>query len=108
DDPSRASVSSPKAKPVQLKRRLLVVDDDDTIRRGAERMLGRRFDVLAVEDGDKALTLLRAGEMFDAVMSDVTMPNLTGPDLYRAIRAHWPALAARFVLLTGAGLDPED
>jgi two-component system chemotaxis response regulator CheY len=80
------------------KMRILVVDDFATMRRiirGLLKELGFT-NVEEAEDGVVALAMLKR-EAFDFVVSDWNMPNMTGIDLLKAIRAdaalsHLPVL----------------
>lgn len=78
--------------------KFLVVDDFSTMRRIVRNLLKELgfTDVQEAEDGVDALAKLRAGD-FEFVVSDWNMPNMTGIDLLRAIRAdaklkHLPVL----------------
>jgi two-component system chemotaxis response regulator CheY len=78
--------------------RFLVVDDFSTMRRIVRNLLKELgfINVKEAEDGVDALAKLRA-ETFDFVVSDWNMPNMTGIELLRAIRAdaklkHLPVL----------------
>jgi len=78
--------------------KFLVVDDFSTMRRIVRNLLKELgfTDVQEAEDGIDALNKLRGGD-FDFVVSDWNMPNMTGIDLLRAIRAdatlkHLPVL----------------
>ena len=78
--------------------KLLVVDDFSTMRRIVRNLLKELgfTNVQEAEDGVDALNKLRA-ENFDFVVSDWNMPNMTGIELLRAIRAdeklkHLPVL----------------
>ena len=68
--------------------RFLVVDDFATMRRIIRNLLKELgfSNVDEAEDGVSALAKLRA-ERFDFVVSDWNMPNMTGIDLLRNIRA---------------------
>ena len=83
---------------VDANMKFLVVDDFSTMRRIVRNLLKELgfTNVLEAEDGVDALTKLRS-EKFDFVVSDWNMPNMTGIDLLRAIRAdatlkHLPVL----------------
>ena len=79
--------------------RVLVVDDDEHVRRALVRALeGRGHDVVAVTAAEHALTELRSAP-FDAVLSDISMPGMDGLDLLRALREH--GLEVPIVLVTG-------
>lgn len=81
--------------------RILVVDDEPTVRRACVRALTRRdYDVYAVESGPDALALLRA-ESFDLLLTDIKMPGMDGLELLRLAREVDPSLLA--VILTGYG-----
>lgn len=78
--------------------RFLVVDDFSTMRRIVRNLLKELgfVNVQEAEDGVEALKKLRS-DSFDFVVSDWNMPNMTGIDLLRAIRAdaklkHLPVL----------------
>ena len=83
---------------VDANMKFLVVDDFSTMRRIVKNLLKELgfTNVFEAEDGVDALNKLR-GEKFDFVVSDWNMPNMTGIDLLRAIRAdatlkHLPVL----------------
>jgi len=78
--------------------KFLVVDDFSTMRRIVRNLLKELgfSNVDEAEDGVAALHKLKSGT-FDFVVSDWNMPNMTGIDLLRAIRAdaalkHLPVL----------------
>lgn len=79
--------------------RLLVVDDDGPLRSlMAELLEDEGFEVLTAADGAQALGLI-AGGGFDAVLSDIVMPDVGGLDLLRAVRER--DLDVPVVLMTG-------
>ncbi len=82
--------------PTQLK--FLIVDDFSTMRRIVRGLLKEMGCINAdeAEDGAVALSMLKA-QKFDFVVSDINMPNMTGFDLLKAIKAeetlrHLPVL----------------
>ena len=68
--------------------RVLVVDDDATMRRVCARVLGHEgWQVVAVEGGKAALDCVRQADTpFDCVVSDVHMPEVDGWALIAALR----------------------
>ncbi len=75
-----------------LKRRVLVVDDDEEIRAALEDALeDEGYGVVASSDGEKALERLRSGERPCAILLDLWMPNMNGWELCRALE-HEPEL----------------
>lgn len=81
--------------------RVLVVDDEEDVRRGIERLVrGAGATVAGAASGEAALAWL-AGNEVDLVLTDVRMPGLSGLDLLREVRARWPH--AEVVLISGFG-----
>jgi len=73
--------------PSPRKRKILLVDDSMTTRTQEKRILeGAGYEVVVAVDGLDAWTQL-AEHDFDAVVSDVEMPNLNGLELTRKIRS---------------------
>ncbi len=72
--------------------RVLVVDDEDLVRRVAKRSLeGVGFSVLLAADGAEAVEAFRRdGAAIDAVLLDMTMPRMGGEEAYREIRRLHP------------------
>ncbi|MCX7513158.1 chemotaxis response regulator CheY [Frateuria sp. STR12] len=84
--------------------KILVVDDFSTMRRIVRNQLVElgftNTLIQEADDGNNALTMLRA-QPFDLVVTDWNMPNMTGIDLLRAIRAE-PSLKGMPVLMVTA------
>lgn len=81
--------------------RILLIDDEELVRRGYRRMLGRRFEVTVAASGPEALALLADDDGFDLVLCDVEMPEMDGPSVLEAIERLYPDLVPRFVFCTG-------
>ncbi len=84
-------------------RHVLIVDDEDTIRRALSRFYTRRgWMVTEAPDGACALErLLDVSETFDLVISDVKMPEMSGIELHAALQHSRPDLLDRVVFCTG-------
>lgn len=65
--------------------RVLVADDNSDLRAFLASLLAPHYDVEVAADGREALAAVRARKP-DLVLSDVTMPNLDGLSLVRALR----------------------
>ncbi|MBA2297287.1 MAG: PAS domain S-box protein [Actinobacteria bacterium] len=75
---------------------ILVVEDEDTIRRLVSDVLERSgYTVLAAPAGAEAIDLLHANDV-DLLLTDVIMPGMSGPDLARIALAHQPDLHVLF------------
>jgi two-component system cell cycle sensor histidine kinase/response regulator CckA len=81
--------------------RILVVDDEEGIRRSAVRLLTRYgYQVEEAGDGEAALAALGgAATRFDLVLSDLIMPKLGGLALYEELRRR--NVKARILLMSG-------
>ena len=97
--------------------RILLVDDDDTVRELlAGELEAAGFVVLRVSRGQDALGVLHAAGAaataapVDVLLCDLSMPEMNGLDVIRGARALWPDLPA--ILVTGYATDhavnPED
>ncbi len=82
-------------------RRILVVDDEESIRDLCARVLARSgFQVTIAGDGEDAVRHLQ-DESFDLVISDIRMPGISGLDVLTTAKALHPSIAV--VLITGFG-----
>jgi CheY-like chemotaxis protein len=99
---TQASAAQPDTPaPAGGRERILIVDDEDGIRRSAARVLRRSgYAVEEAADGQKALALLgRAENQFDLVLSDLVMPHMGGLALYEKLQAR--GNGTRVLLMSG-------
>lgn len=84
---------------------ILVVDDDNTVRRVTGKLLeAAGYGVLAAADGVEALERLRdRGDAIDLVILDMRMPRMGGAEVFREIRRQRPGLP----ILISSGYDPQ-
>lgn len=81
------------------KTKVLLVDDDDAVRNAFRRVLeSRGYQVRACSSGAEAMSHIGGGE-FDALVSDVRMPGMSGLALLGAVRER--DLDLPVILLTG-------
>ena len=78
---------------------VLVVDDEEMVRRLAARiLLGEGYHVIEAGGGDEAVrTLQRASSRIDAVVTDVAMPGLGGRQLGETIMRCWPRVRVLYM-----------
>jgi len=82
---------------------ILLAEDDPISRRLFEKILVKEgFTVTTVENGRKALDLLRQ-QFFPIVLTDWQMPEMEGPELCRAIREENPDRYVFIIMLTSKG-----
>ncbi len=65
--------------------RVLVVDDDDTIRDTLYELLSEQYICQTAETAEKAVARLEA-DVYDVVLTDISMPGLSGLELLGHIR----------------------
>lgn len=84
-----------------MSRRILIIEDNDTLRRAYARFLGRGYEVCEAETGEQAVALLESGE-FDVVLSDNDLASkMTGLDVWHWVREHKPHYRGRYIFCTG-------
>ncbi|KYG60329.1 sigma-54 dependent transcriptional regulator [Bdellovibrio bacteriovorus] len=84
-----------------MKSRILVVDDEESIREFLEIMLKKEgYEVTLAEDGQKAKDLLTK-KTFDMIISDLQMPHVTGIELLKHVKESYPDTV--FMLITAFG-----
>jgi two-component system cell cycle response regulator CpdR len=72
--------------------RILVAEDEAPVREYVRRILeSRGHTVVAVTDGADALVKL-GREPFDLLLTDVSMPNMDGVELWLRVARDWPDL----------------
>jgi CheY-like chemotaxis protein len=88
-------------KPNLKKKKVLLVEDDASMRRFVKVVLNRaNYEVMEAADGLAALEYAKENH-FDAVLADAVMPNISGFDLCRMLRADKRHDATRFIILSG-------
>ena len=81
--------------------RILVVEDDRVVREVVVRCLRDRFEVHEAMHGLEALGHIAADHGYVAILCDVEMPYMSGLELLEDLRTAAPALAERFIFITG-------
>jgi PAS domain S-box-containing protein len=82
------------------RRRILVIDDEDSIRSVMKRTLSEH-DLTTTRSAREALALIERGERFDVIFCDVMMPEMTGMDFHEAVSQRFPDELRKIVFLTG-------
>lgn len=107
---TRPAATGPGADAPVTSFTVLLVDDDDAVRKVTARYLAQLgYSVIEAADGRQALLLTGPESRIDLVLSDIALPGMRGPALLSELRARCPSLGA--VLMTGfapEALHPED
>ena len=93
-------------------RSVLLVDDEATLRSALRRYFIRRgWTVQEAEDGEQARAMLLDSDVigggFDAVLTDMRMPRLSGMALHELVARVDPGISRRFIFLSGDMGDEE-
>jgi len=82
--------------------RVLLVDDEELIRRPMARFLTKRgAEIKEAADGLAALERLAEGFEPQVILADLRMPRMDGAEFYQHLQAQRPALAERLLFLSG-------
>ena len=105
--PAPALVPAASAAPVSATAslagiRVLLVDDEELIRRPMGRFLTKRgAEIVEAGDGQVALERLRGGLDPHVILADLRMPRMDGAEFYHRLQEEQPALAERVLFLSG-------
>lgn len=78
--------------------RILLAEDDDVMREYLARALTRAgYTVDSVDRGTEALALIKAGEAFDLLLTDIVMPEMDGIELAQKAALEAPGLRVMFI-----------
>jgi PAS domain S-box-containing protein len=104
---SAATVAPPQPQPTRGAETILLVEDEDMIRRLVRDVLaGNGYTVLDAPAGEPALELLRSHDgSVDLLLTDVVMPGLSGPKLAEIAVDERPGL--RVLFMSGYTSEPE-
>lgn len=79
---------------------ILLVEDETEVRNAIQQALSiLGYQVQVAENGHEALAILRSGAQFALLLTDLTMPVMSGEELIRQAHASFPEL--RIIVLTG-------
>ena len=85
---------------METKKRVLVVEDDASVRQMLVRALGTRFIMSEAGDGSEAILLLKGDDLPDLIITDVKMPKMNGYALSRLLRSDPKLKAIPIIFLT--------
>ena len=103
--PFTSAFAGPPTTPTR-RLRVLVVDDDAMVLASLRRQLKNYVDVVTAAGGAQGLERLRDDARFDAVVSDLMMPEMDGKLFYEKVTEHFPRLATKMIFLSGGAFTP--
>ena len=99
---TQAAQSSPGETPGQARGTVLLVEDDDAVRRLAQRALERHgWRVLSADCGEGALALLAPDTAIACIVTDMIMPGIDGAALAQAVRTKLARPALPAIIVSG-------
>jgi DNA-binding response OmpR family regulator len=91
----------------QMRRKILVVDDEHAILSVLDKFLTKEgFDVRIMSDGAQALEFIKSGGDVDLAILDLRMPGMTGLEIARSIRnfkKNFP-----IIVISGGNIEKEE
>jgi two-component system NtrC family sensor kinase len=88
--------------------RILVADDEETLRVALARFLASKgHAVVAVGSGSEAIWRAEGDEAFDVVLLDLRMPDVSGQEVFERWQRDFRPLSERVVFITGDIVSPE-
>jgi DNA-binding response OmpR family regulator len=90
-----------------MKKKILVVDDEITIRTLLEKFLSNQYEVTAVGNGNEALTWLQSGNMPDLMIVDLEMPSMDGFEFLQQVKSTGFFRAIPVLMLSGVDSSAE-
>ena len=106
--PARPSTPAPVPAHGYPRRRVLAVDDEALLLKAYRRMLGDAHELTtALGRCTRRCASSAAIVAFDVVLCDLQMPEMSGMELFAAVRERFPSLADRFVFVTGGAFSSD-
>ncbi len=94
-------LSAPGSEPIAEfagRARILLIEDDDRLRGLGERILrDAGYDVVAASSAHQAMSIAESSLPFHLVVTDVVMPETSGPEIVESLRKSQPDLRVLFV-----------
>lgn len=84
-----------------MKKTILVIDDEKTIRVLLENYLKKEYEVVTKSDGEEGLNWLQEGNFPDLIVVDIQMPNLDGYEFIKNVRASGYFKEIPIIMLSG-------
>jgi PAS domain S-box-containing protein len=106
-DATASAATTPPAASPGRPLRILVLDDEPSIREFLGRVLTRQgHEAILVQNGTAALDIVRRDRL-DAILCDHRMAGMSGTEFHDAVMEVAPEMAGRFAFMSGDVLNPE-
>lgn len=84
-----------------MKKKILIIDDELSIRLLLENFLSKEYDVITKNDGLEGLGWLEDGNIPDLIVADIQMPHLDGYEFVKNLRASGYFREIPIIMLSG-------
>jgi DNA-binding NtrC family response regulator len=74
-----------RKRPLMITKKIVLVDDDETVRKTFTLLLGKKYRVVSLKDPRQALSQLKGGRA-DLIIADYRLPYLNGMELIKRLR----------------------
>jgi two-component system cell cycle sensor histidine kinase/response regulator CckA len=100
-----ASAATPVREDFTGRGRILIVEDEDSVRAFASKALqSRGYTVVEADSGERGLAAIEADkDGFELILSDVVMPEMDGPTMLAEIRKR--GIKTKFIFMSGYAED---
>jgi len=87
----------------------MIIDDSDATRASIEAaLIALGYQVVGVENGMDALKQLKAGELFDLLITDIFMPEMDGIEVIEKSKQLYPEIKIIAISAGGMGIQGEE
>ncbi len=89
-------------------KKILIIDDEPSLLKSMARLLEDYHQITTANGGQAALDLIvKDNGKFDVIISDLSMPDVAGPDIYKYISEKYPELKEKIIFITGGAFTPK-
>ena len=86
----KAGVDTKKAPKKKTKKNILIVEDEEHVRKSYKELLSRKYKIHDVDSGESALACLKEEAGMDLILLDVGLPDISGDELIKKIKVTHP------------------
>jgi len=90
-----------------MKKKILVIDDEITIRTLLDKFLSNLYEAKALNNGQEALTWLQSGNIPDLMIVDLEMPGMDGYEFLKQVKSSGFFRSIPVLMLSGVDSSAE-